>query len=334
MNDTTTVTTLLRGLPRRPTGIYVLYGEEAQLIEEARTAIRAAAKPERRERADLEKLADSPIIKNRGGSLFGSGACLYEVIGHGTPPQSAVAAMKKLTARLEPPDVLIVSIYGLAYKQHKAAWLRDISAGGRAAVAARLTAAATADWCRRWLAEWKMTVADDSINWLAAQTEGNLAAAKQCLYKLQLTGNHDKADCAAQVAAALSGDARYNVFDLSEAALAGNGKQSLAILNVLWDIQEPPPLIVWAIANTAGGILAAKRGEAPGWGLPAAKIREVASHTTEQAIIRVLRRAAHADRVIKGIDIGDIKIALIDAVAGLACLRRGVKMSTPLLQTS
>ncbi|MGI9307443.1 MAG: DNA polymerase III subunit delta [Gammaproteobacteria bacterium] len=331
-----------------PGGAYIFYGEEPQLIDEARDSLRAAGNFGKNvERASLELFsdsssADSKIAESPGGSLFGGGAFLYEIIAHSPPSgiraaekgdgKGAFRVLQNIVARVSPPDTLAVSFYGLERKHHKAKWLADLCQNAAAAVnCARLDAAQTAVWCRKWAKMWGFSLAENAAEWLAAQTEGNLSAAKQCLQKMQIAGM--RADTPGQIAEALSGGAHYNIFQLTEAALAGNGKKSIAILNVLLYIEEPPPLLVWAAGNAAAGILAAKRGDYPaGMSRPSAQAaREIAAKTPEEKIIAVMRRAARADRIAKGVEKGDFKIAITDAVAGLACLRRGITIPTPRL---
>lgn len=330
---------------RVPGGVYIFYGEEPQLIEELRAILRVAGKYENVERASLELFSDSESPDSRiagspGNALFGGGAILYEITAH-APPTGLRAAkgddsggtlrtLQNIVGRVKSPDSLALSFYGLDRKHYKAKWFSELCTKATAVHCARLDGKGTAAWCRRWAEEWQTPLSAAAVDRLAEQTEGNLSAAKQCLQKIRLSGGGEEA----QVTEALSGGARFNIFHLSEAALSGDGKKTLAILNILLDIQEPPPLILWAISAAASGVLAAKRGGYPA-GLSKASAdaaRQVARHASEIAVLEVLRRAAFADRVIKGVEIGDIKIALTDAVAALACLRRGNKIPTPSLQ--
>lgn len=333
------------GKDRAPAGVYVLYGEEPQLIDEARAAIQSAGNFGSVERASLELFGDSEkpdshIAESPGAALFGGGACFYEITAHAPPTGirsegeggGAYKILQGIVKRIKPPDALTVSFYGLERRHHRAKWFLELTGNAEAAIScSRLTAAQTAKWCEKWAKEMELQMSEDAVNLLASQTEGNLAAAKQCLQKMRLHGGGGSEE---EVAEALSGGARFNIFHLVDAALAGKGKQSLAILNVLWDLQEPPPLILWAASAAASGVLAAKRGQYPaGLAKPAAAAaKQIAQKVREESVMEVLHRAAHADRVIKGIDAGDIKIALTDTVAALACLRRGNTISVPKLQ--
>ena len=328
MND---VTAMMKDLAQAATGgkMYVLLGEEAQLIEEARAAVRRQFTYPR-ERVDLEALADSPIAQNRGDTLFG-GASLYEIVGQNAPQPKAIKALQKLSERAPTSsDVYVVALYGLTPKHYKAAWLRDLGkAGAITATASRLTPTAAAGWCTHWLKEWGLTADEEAVAYLAAQTQGNLSAAKQCLNMIRLHGGTVGMTEITQV---LSGGARHTVFELLNAALEGKGKRSLELLNSLWEIDEPPPLIIWALGAAAGGLLALKSGDYPGAIPPTPAMRETARLASEKRIMSTLRKVAHADRIVKGIDQGDIKIAIIDALAALATLRRQKNISVPELQ--
>ena len=337
------IAVLIDNLPDSITGVFILLGEEAQLIDEARAAINKKTTFDMVEKADLAAItnvdsADSKILQNRGGSLFGSGACCYEIQGYGKPPDAAINALQKFAPEITAPDLLIVTIYGVEgrllardRKGYKTAWVRDITALGVHAVARRLDEENTAIWCRRWVAKENLSIDDNSIRWLAQHTEGNLAVAKQCLYKIKISGGSADIE---YITTILSGGARYNIFHLVEAAVAGSGNKALSILNALLDINEPPTLVAWAIANAISSILATRHNQPIG-GLSyntITIIKEIARHADEAMVIDALSKIAHADRVIKGIDDGDVKIALMDAVAALACLRRGKKIPTPRLQ--
>jgi DNA polymerase-3 subunit delta len=131
------------------------------------------------------------------------------------------------------------------------------------------------------------------------------------------------------MADALSDGARHNVFNLIDAALAGHGRRALSILSFLLETQEPPPLILWATANALQSILTVKKGGTPAWGLPAQDIRDIARRTSENEVTWLLRCAATADRTIKGVGDGEIKIQLMNLIVGLAALRRGIKIGVP-----
>ena len=323
-------------------GAYIFYGEEPQLISESRAALRD--KYENIELASLElfndsERADSRIAESPGDALFGGGATLYEVVAHAPPTGTRAQKtsdgggggtfkmLQNIIARVKKPDAVAISFYGLERKHFKAKWFSDLMQGAASVHCARLDSQSAKFWCRRWADERGLSLSAEAAARLAEQTEGNLSAAKQCLHKMHICGGGEEND----VAEALSGGARFNIFHLVESALEGKGKKSVAILNVLLDIQEPPPLILWAISAAASGVLAAKRGGyPPGLAKSAADLaRQVSRSAKEESVLDVLRRAGYADRVIKGVEDGDIKIALTDAVAALACLRRGNAIPTP-----
>lgn len=346
------VSQLISRLSKPPSGTFVFLGDEPQLLNEGRDAVRKAGDFDECERADISALADasnpdSKILEARGGALFGKGGgCLYDISGIGKPPDACLKRLQHFAKKvLKDPDVLIISVYGLEGRDlsrdrsgFKAAWVRDLANLGDYAVARRLSAAEAAPWCRKWAEEFEVKLSADTVKWIAAQTEGNLSAAKQCIIKMSLDAGKDgeaEESEEARAKQALSGGARYNSFHLIEAALAGKGTESVNILNALLETGEPLPLIIWALNSAASGVLAAKRGQWPA-GLSrdaAAAAKKVAKGTYENDAAEVLARVAFADRAVKGVVRIDIKTALTDAVVALALLARpDVKIPLPDLQ--
>ena len=84
------------------------------------------------------------------------------------------------------------------------------------------------------------------LDTLFEKTEGHLLAAKQAIEKLSLYGHSELT--LEKLEAVVPQNAKFRVFDLIDAALAGNAKHTLHILKHLKEEGEVEPyLIVWAI---------------------------------------------------------------------------------------
>ena len=81
---------------------------------------------------------------------------------------------------------------------------------------------------------------------LAARVEGNLLAAAQEIDKLLLLGETGTVDVD-RVAEAVSDSARWSVFDLTDAMLAGDAARTARIANGLRGEGTQPPVLVWAL---------------------------------------------------------------------------------------
>ena len=83
---------------------------------------------------------------------------------------------------------------------------------------------------------------------LAERVEGNLLAAQQEIEKLALLMPAGRVSIEA-MQAAVANSARYDVFQLGEAALDGDAPRSLRILEGLRAEGVEPPLVLWAICR-------------------------------------------------------------------------------------
>ena len=329
-------------------GAYIFIGEDPQLIEEGRVAVRKNYGGPVDERESLEDMANKEsaafkLTYDRGGNLFAgnvSGA-FYEITGITKPTKESLSALTKLIQRLKPDDVLSVGIYGLDgktlapdYKKgYKTAWVRDLNRDGKLFCAKKLIGADAVWWCNRWAGEFGVNLSKGSSKWLADNTQGTLSSAKQCIQMMSYNKDlpSDENSQIKIMQSMLSGRSKYNIFQLVDAALNSNGKEAISILNALFEIQEPEPLLVWAIGNAANGVLAAKRGAYP-IGMSKATVeraRLISGRTSENSILDVIKSVSYADKIVKGVETGDIKIALTASIVKLATLGRNVKIPTP-----
>jgi DNA polymerase-3 subunit delta len=166
--------------------------------------------------------------------------------------------------------------------------------------------------CRRL----KLEASDEALELLAARTEGNLLAAHQELTKLTLLAPEGRVT-PDTVLASVADSARFDVFRLGEAVLAGETARALRVLAGLRAEGTEPTLVLWALSRALRDVWSARGGGQP----PAWQQRHRAA--LEQALRRasrlpfaaLARRAARADRMIKGRVAGDAwdELALLAA---------------------
>ena len=282
-------------------GVFLLYGDEPQLIEEARAHLRAGfANANNRHRADVDSLADSGFAEKRGKGLFGENAPeLYEAVGHAAPNKEGQNLLAAFFANIAAPDIGVCALFNMEGKHIKSAWFKALAAKARCVEARAQRAQAALFWLRRWAQEQNLSADDEALQLLAEQTEGNLAAAKQAIAKMAFVGGGGNAQAAR---AALADGARHDIFDLKSAVLAGNGKATSAILRRLLAAGVGAPLVFWALSDILGNALALREGgKARAWGSDAAALRQLARRLRAADMNRLLQLAAFADRLIKGV---------------------------------
>jgi len=150
------------------------------------------------------------------------------------------------------------------------------------------------------------------LDFIADRVEGNLLAAHQEIQKLGLLHEPGKLTFE-QIHDAVLNVARYDVFKLSEAMLAGDPARLVRMLEGLKGEGEALPLVLWAVAEEIRTLLKLKSGMAQGrplgmllkeyriWGprerMMEPALRRISLPTLEKA----LQDAAQVDKMVKGL---------------------------------
>jgi DNA polymerase-3 subunit delta len=156
------------------------------------------------------------------------------------------------------------------------------------------------------------------------RVEGNLLAAKQELEKLALLANG--ARISLDLALRSVGDsARYDVFQLGEAAAGGDAERALRIVLGLRNEGVEPTLILWALIRELRGLWQARErtrlrssGRAGGWNQAATPSARALARMGKMPLALLLRQAHHTDRIVKGLTGGDAWTAVTGLVASMA----------------
>ena len=301
--------------------VWLVAGEEPLLIEEACTAIRAAAwaagYTDRQvlhaetSGFDWRQLASTAANL----SLFSERRLIELRLPGGRPGASGAQAVQAYCRAPSADTLLLVISNRLDGRQRRSAWVEAL---GRAGVLLYIWPVSLRDlprWIARRLHSCGLSADRSVIELLAARAEGNLLAAAQEVEKLHLLLGKGRVDWDTARHAVVD-SARYDIFDLGEAVLAGCRARAERICCGLREEGIEPTLVLWALARDlrvlsmlqalagdAGAIAAALREHR----IPKsrqARFRELATHTSADACEGLLRRAARVDRVIKGAQSG------------------------------
>jgi DNA polymerase-3 subunit delta len=307
---------------------YLISGDEPLLVGEAADAIRAAARSagyvDRTvffiERGfaweDLRQAALSL-------SLFADRRLFELRIPSGKPDKGA-AQLIELAVR-PPPDLVCLAVTGkLDRKASEAEWVRAIERNGAWIPIWPVETAALPAWLRRRAAAMQVEMDAEAAQLIVERVEGNLLAAKQELEKLALLAN-DKPIDAQLVRGAVGDSARYDVYQLAEAAAAGDAQRAMRVLFSLKNEGTEPPLILWALVRELRGLWQARERQrlrsgsaAGGWNQAARPSPRALSRIGKMPLARLLKQASHTDRIIKGITGGDAWSATIGLTASMA----------------
>jgi DNA polymerase-3 subunit delta len=184
-------------------------------------------------------------------------------------------------------------------------------------------------WISGRLARQKQRASRETLAFLADACEGNLLAARQEIEKLALLLPEGELDPAA-VEAAVADVARYDVFELSEAWLAGDAPRAVRILRALEAAGEAPTLAIWQLSedmHTLAVTSAMVRSGTPPtaavknarvWGKRQAALERALSRVPPAAIPELLIATARLDALAKGLGAGSVWDELVTAGLALA----------------
>jgi DNA polymerase III subunit delta len=309
---------LARGL----LGLYVVYGDEHLLAQEACDRIRAAARAAGytdRSVFTVERSFDwsSLLGASQSMSLFGDRQLVELRIPSGKPGKEGAEALKTLAASANPDVLMLVTLPRLDAATQKSAWFTALADSGVALKIDPVERAQLPNWIGQRLAQQGQRVApgDDgrrALQFVSERVEGNLLAAHQEIQKLGLLYPQGVLSFE-QIHDAVLNVARYDVFKLNEAMLTGDVARLARMLDGLRGEGEASVLVLWAVVEEIRTLLRIKRGVAAGkplamllrenrvWGPRERLIGPALSRLTDAALERGLTLAARLDRQVKGL---------------------------------
>ena len=284
---------------------YLISGDEPLLAAEAADAVRARARAvgfTEREVHFIERAADWEGVRASAGtlSLFGSRRVLEVRLASARPGVAGGTVLGMLLERADPDTVLLILAPRLDRDAQSAKWVQAAERHGAWVPVWPVEPGKFIPWLRARSRRLGLSLDAQALELLAARTEGNLLAAHQELEKLLLLGAGAQGAGALE---ALADSARFDVFRLSEAALAGDPGRSLRVLAGLRAEGTEPTLVLWALTKALrdlAGALTRPGGGGRGWQRPSAGLDAAVRRAGRLSLRALIVRAARADRMIKG----------------------------------
>jgi DNA polymerase-3 subunit delta len=312
-----------RGLARA----YLVSGDEPLLVGEAADAIRAAARGEGyADRSvffiDRTFAWDDLRQATQSLSLFAERR-LFELRMPSGKPDKGAAALIDIATRPPPDTVCLVITDKLDRKTSETPWVRAFEKHGVWVPIWSVETAALPGWLRARASALKVDMEPEAAQLIVERVEGNLLAAKQELEKLALLANGERIGTEL-VLRSVGDSARYDVFQLGEAAAAGDAERALRILLGLKSEGVEPTLILWALIRELRGLWQARErsrlrsnGQGGGWNQAATPSARALARIGKMPLARLLRQAHQSDRIIKGLAGGDAWMAVTGLVGGM-----------------
>jgi len=305
-----TLDSLRTHLAGEPARAYLVSGDEALLVGEAADAIRARAKRagfDEREVFFIERVADWEAVRATSNnlSLFGSRKLIEIRLPSGKPGVGGGNAIVDLLANVSPDNIYLMLTGKLEREQNSSAWVKAFENAGAWLAAWPVELARLPQWLRARATTLELDIDDDALRFIVERTEGNLLAAQQELEKLRLGSGGKRVDLAA-VQASIGDSARFDVFQLGEAALGADVPRALRILAGLRSEGVEPTLALWSIAREIKNVWGTmQQGPSRGWQKPSAALENAKRRAGKLPYARLAARTSRADRMIKGQQRGD-----------------------------
>ncbi|MGA2776674.1 MAG: DNA polymerase III subunit delta [Steroidobacteraceae bacterium] len=307
--------------------VYLVSGEEPLLVAEAADAIRAAARAAGytdRNVFFIERGFDWDELRGatQSLSLFADRRIVELRLPSGKPDKGAplLAAL----AANPPPDLLVLVITEkLDKKAGEAPWVQSFAQRGVWVPVWPVGAAALPAWLAARAKRGGVEIEPGAVELIAERVEGNLLAAQQELEKLRLLAN-GRPITRELVEGSVADSARYDVFQLAEAASKGDAARALRILLGLKSEGVEPTLILWALVRELRGLWQAKErvrlrsSQRGGWNQASTPSAAALARLRDMPLAGLLREASLVDRVVKGNLQGDPWTGLMSLTATLA----------------
>lgn len=294
---------LPRRLPADAPPLILVMGNEPLFVREAADAARGQLRAQGfEERLRFDGLDEDAIFaESQAGSLFATRKIL-EVDCPEAKIGTAGARFIKQWLSQPPADICLLLVAHCERMPKLAAWMKQV---GDQAVLIRcdaLDTTAIAPWLKQRSQGLGLRLSAQAVDWMALRTEGALLAAAQDLDKLAMLGMEGEID-QPTLEAAVADSARFDVFALPEACLAGDLPRARRIAERLQAEGAPTPLLNFALARDLRSLVQLSRGKSPQaagvWGWRSSLFEQAKRRLNGRTLLRLYFAMASLDRAAK-----------------------------------
>ena len=314
-------------LQRELGAVYTVWGDEPLLAQEAADAIRAAARAAGCSERQVHTVAgahfdwSSLLGASQALSLFADRQLVEIRIPSGKPGKDGSEALQRyceIAIEGGGRDVItLVQLPRLDRSQQSSAWFAALDRAGVTIRVDPVERKALPAWIAQRLAAQGQHVAagaegQRALAFFADRVEGNLLAAHQEIQKLALLYPAGEIGFE-QIESAVLNVARYDVFRLGEAVLAGQAARALRMLDGLRSEGEAAVLVHWTLAEDIRGLKRVKDAlgagkplplalrEARVWGAKERIFERAVTLMSESSLDHLLDAAHVCDGLMKGL---------------------------------
>ena len=303
--------------------LYTIWGDEPLLAQEAADAIRAAARAAGHTERQVHTVSGAHhnwselLGASQAMSLFADKQIVEIRIPSGKPGKQGSEALQRYCERLADDVVTLVQLPQVEWAQQSSSWFTALDRAGVTIRVEAIARTALPAWVAQRLAAQGQRVqggeaGQETLAFFADRVEGNLLAAHQEVQKLGLLYPAGELSFE-QIEAAVLNVARYDVFKLGAAVLAGQVARALRMLDGLQAEGEAAVLVHWVLSEDIRSLKRLQDATRAGQPLPIA-LREARVRRDkerlferalpllpEHALSALLQAAQICDGLVKGL---------------------------------
>ncbi len=303
--------------------LYTIQGDEPLLAQEAADTLRAAARAAGYSERQVFTVSGAHFDWSgvlgaaQSMGLFADKKIIEIRIPTGKPGKDGSAAIQAYCEQLNEDVLTLVHLPRLDWQTQKGAWVAALDRAGVMVKVEPVERHALPGWIAQRLAAQSQRVApgeagQQALAFFADRVEGNLLAAHQELQKLALL--HPAGELSfEQIEAAVLDVARFDVFQLGAAVLAGQAPRALRMLDGLKAEGEAAVLVHWTLAEDVRALKRARDAMAGGkpvpmalrearvWGDKERAFEAVLPGVDDAALAALVEAASTCDGLVKGL---------------------------------
>jgi DNA polymerase-3 subunit delta len=292
----------------------LISGDEPLQVLEAGDSIKAAASNQGYSETELMIVEPGfewqELIQVSGSlSLFSERRLIDLRLQSASPGSQGSKALQAYSKQPPRDTLLLIRMGKLDRKAAKSAWFRALEEVGVVIQVWPLNLVQTQEWIAGRMKSKGLLPDTEAVRLLAARVEGNLLAARQEIEKLSLLYGQGHLD-AAKVFDAVADCARFNIFDLADAALAGEAGRAVKVLHGLRAEAVGSPLVLWSLTEQVREMVKLSHELTKGhsvarvvqavWQKRRSLFTRALSRYSYLQWCAILRHCAQTDRIIKG----------------------------------
>ncbi|MCH9694396.1 MAG: DNA polymerase III subunit delta [Gammaproteobacteria bacterium] len=313
---------------------YLVTGDEHLLVDEALDSIREKARERGFTSRELHVATTgfdwNALTASTGNlSLFAEQRIIELRLPTGKPGKAGGQAIVDLVEQAGPELLFIVTGPKLDRSGSASKWAKTIDSKGVSLPIWPIGVRELPGWIANRMRQAELEPDREAVTLIADRVEGNLLAAGQEIEKLRLILGAGKVT-AEDVSDAVGNSSRYDVYKLTDAALAGDAGRSVKILGGLRAEGVEPVIVMWALTRELrtlarlddvirqGGDLGGAMQKSGVWRNRQGLVRSCIGRHQHGAFHSMLKATGRADAAAKGQRAGDPWQLATDVVVSLS----------------